>query len=214
MVGITPRLSSLYPYYNWKFPVQNVSSGRFSAPKTRLRRFSCISKEHLKVRFILLPEIMPVSLCTRKKTSLGSKTFEKPSIHFRFIVETTLYTPCFSGIRSMLLNGFCPVYRQRFLCLIQARIGNPFLDCPSSFGGDIEHQKVGHFGQCPLFLPQTFESLMRITGTFFRFSHFELSGYNGNNGHVFTKKPEFAFRVLKAISGMKFYFFKKFFLGF
>ena len=143
----------------------------------------------------------------KKKTSLGSKTFEKPSIHFRFIVRTTLYTPCFSGIRSMLLNGFCPVYRQRFLCLIQARIGNPFLDCPSSFGGDIEHQKVGHFGQCPLFLPQTFESLMRITGTFFRFSHFELSGYNGNNGHVFTKKPELAFRVLKAISGMKFLFF-------
>ena len=49
---------------------------------------------------------------------------------------------------------------------------------------------------------------------FFRFSYFELSGYNGNNGHVFTKKPELAFRVLTAISGIKFYFFKKFFLGF
>ena len=55
---------------------------------------------------------------------------------------------------------------------------------------------------------------MRITGMFFRFSYFELSGYNGNNGHVFTKKPELAFRVLTAISGIKFYFFKKFFSGF
>ena len=54
---------------------------------------------------------------------------------------------------------------------------------------------------------------MRITGMFFRFSHFELSGYNGNNGHVFTKKPDLAFWVLTAISGIKFYFFKKFFLG-
>lgn len=33
----------------------------------------------------------------------------------------------------------------------------------------------------------------------------KLLGYNGNNGHVFTKKPEFAFRVLTAISGIKFY---------
>ena len=63
-------------------------------------------------------------------------------------------------------------------------------------------------------LTTNFQVLTRITGTFFRFSYFELSGYNGNNGHVFTKKPEFAFRVLKAISGIKFYFFKKFFLGF
>ena len=49
---------------------------------------------------------------------------------------------------------------------------------------------------------------------FFRFSFFELLGSNGNNGHVFTKKPELAFRVLTAISGIKFYFFKKFFSGF
>lgn len=38
--------------------------------------------------------------------------------------------------------------------------------------------------------------------------------YNGNNGHAFTKKPDLAFWVLSAISGIKFYFFKKFFLGF
>ena len=49
---------------------------------------------------------------------------------------------------------------------------------------------------------------------FFRFSLFELLGYNGNNGHVFTKKPDLAFWVLTAIAGIKFYFFKKFFLGF
>lgn len=49
---------------------------------------------------------------------------------------------------------------------------------------------------------------------FFQFSNFEFSGFNGNNGHVFTKKPELAFRVLKAISGIKFYFFLKFFSGF
>ena len=49
---------------------------------------------------------------------------------------------------------------------------------------------------------------------FFRLSLFELLGYNGNNGHVFTKKPDLAFWVLTAISGIKFYFFKKFFLGF
>ena len=48
-------------------------------------------------------------------------------------------------------------------------------------------------------LTTNFQVLTRITGTFFRFSHFELSGYNGNNGHVFTKKPELAFRVLTAI---------------
>ena len=62
-------------------------------------------------------------------------------------------------------------------------------------------------------LTTNFQVLTRITGTFFRFSHFELSGYNGNNGHVFTKKPDLAFWVLTAISGIKFYFFKKFFLG-
>ena len=49
---------------------------------------------------------------------------------------------------------------------------------------------------------------------FFRLFLFELLGYNGNNGHVFTKKPDLAFWVLTAISGIKFYFFKKFFLGF
>ena len=44
------------------------------------------------------------------------------------------------------------------------------------------------------------------------FTLFELLGYNGNKGHVFTKKPDLAFWVLTAISGIKFYFFKKFFL--
>lgn len=47
---------------------------------------------------------------------------------------------------------------------------------------------------------------------FFRLFLFELLGYNGNNGHVFTKKPDLAFWVLTAISGIKFLFFQKIFL--
>ena len=33
------------------------------------------------------------------------------------------------------------------------------------------------------------------------FTLFDLLGYNGNKGHVFTKKPDLAFWVLTAISG-------------
>lgn len=43
------------------------------------------------------------------------------------------------------------------------------------------------------------------------FTLFELLGYNGNKGHVFTKKPDLAFWVLTAISGIKFYFFNALF---
>ena len=133
-------------------------SSCFSALKTRLRRFSFILKEHLKGCFILLPEVMPVSLCIRKKTSLGSRYPRSLQFRSDFFVETPLYTPSIFGIRSMLLNGSCPVYRQKFPYLIQARIGNPFLNHPSRFGGGTECQKVGYFGQCPFQCsPQTFK---------------------------------------------------------
>ena len=175
MVGITPRLSSLYPYYNWKFPVQNVSSGRFSAPKTRLRRFSCISKEHLKGCFILSPEIMPVSLCTRKKTSPGSKSprslqfISNLSLKPRFIHILSLESVlCFWTIPVRCIVGI-------FHTLPRLVLEIRFSIIPPGLKVILSARKWSISGNA-------------------RFNaHHKLLGFNENNGHVFSIFPFWTF---------------------